>query len=88
MNINSNYVLVEKIEEIKDDGFQLVKVEDISTYMGKVAGLPEVPIYVGNKPLELGDVVVFAKYSPNTHMVNRDGKELKYIYVVDLLEVL
>lgn len=86
--ISNKYILVEKIEETKDDGFQVVKVEDISTYMGKVNALPEIPVYIGNHQLDIGDTVIFAKYSPNTHLITREGKELKYILIEDLLEVL
>lgn len=87
--INSNYVLVGRFEEeVKEGEFQTIKPEDISTYQGIVLEVPEAPAYVGNTPLEVGNVVVFAKYSPNTHMIQREGKELKFVLIADILEVL
>ncbi len=86
--LNVKYVLVERLEEEKEEGFQVVKVEDSSLYKGKIHDLPEPPTYIGNHLLTIGDTVIFAKNSPNTHLITREGKELKYILIEDLLEVL
>ncbi len=85
--LNNKYILVSKVSEEKKEGFQVVAVEDASIYQGIVFDLPEIPVYIGNHELVRGDTVIFAKYSPNTHLIQRDGQELKYIAVEDLLEV-
>lgn len=88
MAISNKYLIVTKLEEKKKEGFKVVEVEDASTYMGIVHALPEIPVYIGNRQLNLGDKIVFAKYSPSTHLIQRDGKELKYILLDDILEVI
>jgi len=85
--LNDNYILVSKIKEEVKEGFQVAAVEDSSTYMGMVKQIPDRPVYLGNYVVNVGDKVVFAKYSPDTHLITRDGEELKYINVNDLLEV-
>lgn len=82
-SINSNYVLVEKIEEVKEEGFKTVEVQDCFVYKGKVKELPSCPAYVDSYVLEVGDVVIFAKYSPDTHEVEKD----KFVKITDILAV-
>lgn len=87
MAISNKYILVSKIDKEVKEGFQEVEIEDASIYQGKVYALPEIPVYIGNHQLEIGDKVIFVKYSPTTHLIQRDGQELKYILIDDLLEV-
>jgi len=87
-SLSSNYILVSKALEPVSEGFQAVAVEDSSVYKGKVEQLPDNPVYLSNQALKVGDIVIFAKYSPDTHLIERDGVELKYINTRDLLEVL
>lgn len=84
--LNDNYILVAKLPKEKTEGFEAVEVEDSSVYSGIVVKLPKRPVYMGNEHVKLGDKVIFAKYSPDTHLITRDGEELKYINTNDLLE--
>lgn len=88
MNVNSSYVLVEKVEEPKVEGFQKLEVQDNYLYKGRIVQLPEVPVFVDNHRLGVGEVVLFAKYSPDTHEQELDGKKLKFVLQRDLLAVL
>jgi len=88
MKISSRYVAVERLEEVKKEGFQTVEVQDNFVYKGKIVLRPDVPLYVDNHPLSIGDVVIFAKYSPDTHEVEHEGKKYKFIRADDILAVL
>lgn len=88
MSLSNKYILVSSVEEKPQEGFHAVKVEDSSIYKGIVKDVPDQPVFLSNHQLVKGDTVIFAKYSPNTHRIERDGEELKYIAVEDLLEVL
>lgn len=83
MILNSNYVLIEKIEEKKEEGFQTVEVQDSFVYKGKVKATPACPCYVDNHGLQVGDIVLFAKYSPDTHEIDGD----KFVLIKDILAV-
>lgn len=87
MSISAKYIVVEKFEEEKKDGYQTVDVQDSFTYKGKVIELPEVPVYVSNHQVMIGDVVMFAKYSPSTHEIEENGKLVKFITLEDILKV-
>jgi co-chaperonin GroES (HSP10) len=82
-SINSNYALVEKIEEAKEEGFKTVEVQDCFVYKGKVKQVPMMMTYVDNHLLSVGDVVIFAKYSPDTHEIEKD----KFVKITDILAV-
>jgi len=82
--INTDYVRIEKIEEEKGDGFVAVEVQDNFVYKGKVKALPLRPVYVDSYLLEKDDIVIFAKYSPDTHEIDGD----KFVKVTDILEVI
>lgn len=88
MNISNNYIVVEKIEEPKNNGFQIVKVQDSSTFKGKIKFVPEIPVFLGNQRIVIGDVILFAKYSPNTHDIEDDELKLKFVKTEDVLAVL
>lgn len=88
MQISNNFIAVEKLEEPKQEGFQTVEVQDSSSFKGKVKFIPEAPIYMGNKPVTVGDVILFAKYSPNTHDIEYEGLKLKFVSTQDVLAVL
>lgn len=70
--INSRYILVEKVEETVKEGFQVAAVQDNFVYKGRVKQLPGAPVYIDNHILEVGDIVLFAKYSPDTHEIEGD----------------
>ena len=84
MQISNRYILVEKVEEQAQEGFETVNPQDNFIYKGRVIALPEAPVYMGNKPVAMGDVVLFAKYSPDTHEIEGN----KFVSVNDVLAVL
>lgn len=87
--ISVNYVLVKKQEEEKKEGFQAVEVQDNFVYKGVIVQVPRgVPICLSNQQLGPGDVVLFAKYSPDTHEIDIEGVRHKFVNVRDLLAVI
>ena len=85
MQVNNNYIVVEKVDEPKKEGFQTVEVTDTSLFTGRIVNLPEMPVYLGNEPLKVGDVILFSKYSPDTHEIEYEGKKLKFVSTRDIL---
>lgn len=88
MQISKDYIVVEKLEQEKQEGFKTVEVQDNFVYKGKVTFLPDVPLFMGNYDIKLGDTVMFTKYSPDTHEVTEEGKTVKFIKICDILAVL
>ena len=88
MQISNNYVVVEKLEEVKKEGFEVVNIQDNFVCRGKVVNIPEAPIYMGNERVMLGSTILFAKYSPDTHEVDLEDKKVKFINVSDILAIL
>lgn len=84
MEININYVVVEKVDEPVAEGFKTVDVQDSFVYKGRITQLPAMHVYMCNKMLNVGDVVLFAKYSPDTFEVEK----MKFVKTTDLLAVL
>lgn len=88
MKLSDHYVLIEPVEEPPKEGFQLVSVQDSFVYKGKVIALPGHPVFMGNDHVLVGDVVLFAKYSPDTQEVDLEGKKVKFLKATDILAVL
>ena len=89
MKISINYVVVEKAEEPVSEGFQAVEIQDSFVYKGKIIQLPaEQPMYLDNDKIKLGDVILFAKYSPDTVEMEHEGKKIKFVKLSDVLAVL
>lgn len=102
MHIPNNRVVIEKVEEEVREGYREVKVQDSSTFKGRVIELPELKvtsisstnifptegIYIGQHKLEIGDILLFAQNSPDTHQITHEGKEIKFIKIDDILAVL
>lgn len=88
MQISNSFIAVEKLEEPKQEGFQTVEIQDSSSFKGKVKFIPETPIYMGNQKITIGDTILFAKYSPNTHDIEHEGLKLKFVSAQDVLAVL
>lgn len=92
MKILGNRVLVSKIEEPKTDGFQTVEVQDSFVYKGKIeqTGIlwTERNHQNGEDYPKRDDIILFAKYSPDTQEVNYEGQKMKIINVDDILAVL
>lgn len=88
MQINSNYIVVEKLEQEQQEGFKTVEVQDNFIYKGKVIQAPQQTAFVDNHELTEGDIVMFAKYSPDIHEMDMEGKKVKFIKITDILAVL
>lgn len=89
MNLSNNYVLVERADEPKKEGFQAVEVQDSFVYKGNVVKVPDSqPVFLGDRQIQAGDVVLFAKYSPDSYPIELEGVEHKFINTRDLLAVL
>jgi len=86
MKIIGNRILVSKLEEVKKEGFETVEVQDSFVCKGKVEQIDSLatPVF----PCVIGDTVIFAKYSPDTHEVEHEGKKYKIINVSDILAIL
>lgn len=88
MQISNNYIVVEKLEEEVKEGFKTVDVQDNYVYKGKVTHIPEAPVFLGNVQVAPGSIVLFAKYSPDTHEIDLDGKKVKFVGTNDILAIL
>jgi co-chaperonin GroES (HSP10) len=88
MDISVHYVLVKKVEEPKTEGFQAVEIQDSFVYKGKIVRLPGMPVHMSNRQIAVGDVVLFAKYSPDTVEIEIEGEKQKFVKIIDLLAVL
>lgn len=89
MKISNGYVAVSKIIEPKTDAdsFETVEVQDSSLFKGKVEHLPAEPVFMGNDQVAIGDIIYFAKYSPDTHDLKVEGEDLKFVSTRDILAV-
>lgn len=93
MRILGNRVLVSKVEEPQAEGFNAVQVLDSFTFKGKVEEVGMLitfeahPGYVAPLVKE-GDIVLFAKYSPDTQEVEVEEQTMKIIKVEDILAIL
>ncbi len=88
MQISNSYVAVVKVIEPPKGEFRTVEVQDDFVYRGKVKLVPEAPIFMGNKQVGPGDIILFAKYSPDTHEVDFEDEKVKFVKVTDILAVL
>lgn len=89
MQLSRKYVVVKKVTPPKKEGeFNVVEAQDDFVYKGEVTHLPGEPVWLSNKQLALGDIVLFAKYSPDTHEIEVEGEKRKFVSQEDLLAVL
>lgn len=89
MRLSNKYIAVEAVEKEKKEGeFEAVEVQDSFVYKGRVIGIPEAPVFLGNERVSEGDIVIWAKYSPDTHEIEEDGKKIKYVAVADIIRAL
>jgi co-chaperonin GroES (HSP10) len=88
MDINNKYIVVERLQEEAKEGFKTVEVQDSFVYKGKVVKLPAILVFMGEQQVYTGDTVLFAKYSPDTHEIDFEGKKVKFVNVNDVLAVL
>lgn len=82
IQIHGERVLVEKVEAevVKEGEFKTVDVADSFIYKGRIVKCS--PILSDFKE---GDIVVYAKYSPDTHDLELDGRKLKFVNISDIL---
>ncbi len=85
MKILGNRILVSKVEEPQTEGFQTVDVQDSFVYKGKIEQLGS---YLEQSSCKEGDVVLFAKYSPDTQEIDHEGQKMKIVKVEDVLAIL
>lgn len=94
MKILGNRILVSRIEEEKKEGFQTVEVQDSFVYRGRVEqiGGETGTVWTGTslaEPLmQIGSVVLFAKYSPHTQEIDHEGQKMKIIRMEDVLAII
>lgn len=88
MEININYIVVEQVPDPVSEGFKIVEVQDSFVYKGRIKQLPATPVHLCNKMLEVGEVVIFAKYSPDTFEIDLPNGKVKFVKITDLLAVL
>jgi len=81
MKILGDRYLVKKVTGEKQEGFQVVEVQDSFVYKGQV-------VLAGTEAsIGIGSTVLFAKYSPDTHEVDHEGEKMKIISGNDILAV-
>ncbi len=80
MNILNGYLLVDKLPKKEAEGFEIVETQDDFVYKGKVIASDAINIKVN-------DVVIFAKYSPDTHEIDFEGRKVKFVKATDVLAV-
>ena len=85
MQISQDYIVVEKVEEEKKGEFQTVQIQDSSTYKGRIK---QISVVIPGLEAKVGDVVLFAKYSPDTHDIEIEGEKLKFVKINDVLAIL
>ena len=87
MKILGNRILVSRIEDEEKDGFQTVEVQDSFLYKGKVEQVGLLESSTNGSTIKIGDIVLFAKYSPHTQTVPVDGQDMKIIRIEDIIAV-
>lgn len=85
MKLLGNRVLVARIEKEKAEGFATVDVQDDFIYRGKVVGLGQESAHTAFPAI--GDTVLFAKYSPDTHDVKIGEETFKSVALTDILVI-
>lgn len=97
MKILGNRILVSRLEEPKKEGFATVEVQDSFVYKGKVEQIGEViggdgVTLTSNVPFKqafnVGDTVIFAKYSPDTQEIEHEGQKMKVVKIEDIIAIL
>ena len=90
-SISAHYVVVKRYVEPVKEGFQTVEPGDNFVYKGIIVNLPDEPCYVSNRQLMRGDIVLFAKYSPDTFEIDDStfySEKVKMVRRTDLLAVI
>lgn len=86
--------------DVQDDFIYKGKVEMIgerlnmeqwpmyTTGSGTIVGTSGASTAPARRSIEVGDTIIFAKYSPDTHEVEHDGKKYKSVVFDDIIAVL
>ncbi len=91
MKILGNRVLVSPLEKEVKEGFQTVDVQDSLVYKGRIEQIGDTFLTTATSYqglYEVGSIILFAKYSPDTHEIEHEGKKYKVVEVSDILAVL
>ena len=84
-SLSNKYIVVEKFVPPKKEGeFEVAQVMGDEVYKGIIVELPEIPVYLGNRQLVIGDLVIFAPHSPDTFTIEKQ----KFVRSEDLLKCL
>jgi len=93
MNILNGYILVEKLPKKEAEGFEVVETQDDFIYKGKVIEISRPMVNYTTATIDIqndikiGDIVIFAKYSPDTHEIDFEGRKVKFVKATDVLAV-
>lgn len=82
MNILNGYLLVDKLPKKEAEGFEVVETQDNFVYKGKVINKSK-----DIENIDIGSIVLFAKYSPDTHEIDFEGRKVKFVKATDVLAV-
>jgi len=97
MKILGNRILISRIEEEAKEGFQTVDVVDSFIYKGKIEKVGEDPFALKGTStvspfveggFQQGQIVLFAKYSPDTQEIDHEGQKMKIVNIDDILAIL
>lgn len=75
-------------EEKKEGGFTTVEVQDNFVNKGVIVAMGLEASNNTSFLADVGDVVLFAKYSPDTHEIEVEGEKLKVINKDDVLAII
>lgn len=85
MKILGNRLLVKRCEEEVKEGFKTVDVQDNFVYKGVVV---QTCLEAFKLEINDGSIIIFTKYSPDTHEVDVKGEKMKIVELSDVLAVL
>ena len=89
VKILGNRILLSKVEVPETDGFKAVEIQDDFVFKGKVEQIGiELDEVVKTLGLNLGDTVMFRKYSPDTEDVEIEGKKMKVVDLEDVIAII
>ena len=86
MLLLGNRVLVSRVDDVKKEGFITAEVQDSFVYRGKIEQIGD--SLVQPTKVNIGNIVLFSKYSPDTQEVDVDGNKMKIVRLEDILAIL
>lgn len=89
MKLLGNRVLVKREPKAEVSGFEQVQAVDDFVGKGSIVMLGhEVDEFSVTPMFEVGQVIVFAKFSPDTRTIEHEGEEMKSVLVSDIIAIL